>query len=127
MSIAVHAPRLTVIVSTGLSSPSEISSPKTRTRFVPVVAANRIPPSWTSVAVRMRDIERSARRGRELGRVALGLCAAGSLELLVVQPRVEPALGEQLGVGATLDDPAALVDQDLVGSQDRREAMGDRD
>jgi hypothetical protein len=45
----------------------------------------------------------------------------------VVQARVQAALRQQRGVRAPLDDPAAVVHQDLVGSQDRRQPVRDRD
>ena len=38
-----------------------------------------------------------------------------------------PPRARQLGVRAAFDDPAALVDEDPVGAQDRRQAVGDRD
>ena len=58
--------------------------------------------------------------GRPLLPVFLG-------ELLAVQPRVDPALGDQLGMRPALDDPAALVDEDPVGAQDRGQSVGDGD
>ena len=39
--------------------------------------------------------------------------------------RVEAAALQQLLVGAAVDDPAAVDDDDLVGERDRREAVGD--
>src|SRR5690349_25090804 len=85
-SIALQAPRLTTRVSTGLSSLEAWLSPYTIVRVVPVVATNRVPPSWTSVAVRLRltirprpgcsaqDLSSHRRRHRH-PRTALGTAA----------------------------------------------------
>ena len=54
------------------------------------------------------------------------LCVRGAgQELLVVQPRIQAAMGQQLVVAAALDDVAALVDEDQVGAQDRRQPVRD--
>src|SRR5881397_1716407 len=45
--------------------------------------------------------------------------------LLVVQLAVPAVFGQELGVGATLDDLAALEHEDLVGATDRRQAVRD--
>src|SRR3546814_6027378 len=46
-------------------------------------------------------------------------------ELGAVEVGVEAALAEQVGVGALLDDPAVLDDQDQVGVAHGREPVGD--
>src|SRR5262245_15866 len=48
-------------------------------------------------------------------------------KLCLEQPGVETAAREQLGVGALLDQPPTVEDQDRVGLQDRREAVGDHE
>src|SRR3989304_1875614 len=48
-----------------------------------------------------------------------------SLELLVVEPRVQAIRGEQLRVRTALHDPAAVVDEDPVCPEDRGQAVGD--
>ena len=60
---------------------------------------------------------------------ACGVTSRGRIlgELLVVEPRVDPSLGDQFGMRATLDDPATLVDEDPVGAQDRGQSVGDGD
>ena len=45
----------------------------------------------------------------------------------VDQPGVRRAAGQQLGVGAAVDDPAALEVHHLVGQRDRGLAVGDHD
>src|SRR5690242_6109360 len=47
------------------------------------------------------------------------------LELLPVQARVDAAVREQLGVGASLDDSPAVDDEDDVRRQDGGQAVGD--
>src|SRR5664280_2298569 len=64
-------------------------------------------------APRASGLDRSRLRGRH--------------ELLEVETGVEAALRQELVVGAALHDPAALVHQDLVGAEDRREPVRDRD
>src|SRR5215212_419361 len=65
-------------------------------------------------------------RRRAAGRPAVGRRQGrGAAELGPVQVGVEPAGGEQLGVGALLDDPAAVDDQDPVGVDDGRQPVGD--
>src|SRR5829696_1840665 len=49
----------------------------------------------------------------------------GAAELGAVQVGVETAGGQQVGVGALLDDPAAVDDQDPVGVDDGRQPVGD--
>src|SRR5262249_18752285 len=73
--------------------------------------------------LRARTCEPSRRlRGR-------GGDAPGRLtrELLPVEPRIEPVLLEQLGVGAALDEASLVEDEDAVGGQDRGEPVGNRD
>src|SRR6185369_7522908 len=48
-----------------------------------------------------------------------------SPELLLVESRVEAVAGQQLLVSPSLDDAALLQDQDLIGTEDRAQAMGD--
>ena len=48
-------------------------------------------------------------------------------ELGAAEVGVEPAGGDELVVGAALDDAAAVDDGDLVGGADRRQAVGDDD
>jgi hypothetical protein len=43
----------------------------------------------------------------------------------VVELGVQAAGGQQFGVGAALDDPAAVDDQDLVGVADGGQAVRD--
>src|SRR5207247_5942578 len=50
--MAEHAASAAASVSTGDSSLASVSSPKVIVRPVPVVAANRMPPSWTRTAFR---------------------------------------------------------------------------
>ena len=65
------------------------------------------------------DVERTRRRRPPVGGDGTAGRTAG------VQPRVEAACREQLGVRAPLDDLAVVHDEDLVGVADRREAVGD--
>src|SRR6185436_9275709 len=46
-------------------------------------------------------------------------------ETVVGDLAVERAAVEQLIVGAAIDEPAAVEDDDLVGERDRREPVGD--
>ena len=48
-------------------------------------------------------------------------------ELLLVKPRIQAALGEELFVGAALDDRAVLDGEDDVGAANRGKPMGDGD
>ena len=50
-----------------------------------------------------------------------------AVELLVVEPGVEAAPGQQLGVGAPLDELAVLQTEDHVGVADGGEPVGDGD
>src|SRR5689334_15608890 len=59
-----------------------------------------------------------------------GRCARGGRgdelpELLVEEGGVEAALRQESGVGAGLDQSAAVEDQDPVGGEDGGEAVGD--
>src|SRR6478735_5985032 len=125
-SIAEQAASDARMLSTGEYSLASLASPKTRDRPVPVLATNRSLPSRTTSAMRSRVIggcSLSFRHGRSCGATPRAI----GLELLPVQPSVQPAEGDQLGVRATLDDAAAVVDQDPVRAMDRREAVRDRD
>src|SRR5690606_5365703 len=53
------------------------------------------------------------------------LLQAGLQELALVEPGIEAALGHQLLVGAPLDHPALIQDQDLVGLLDGGDPVGD--
>src|SRR3990172_6279245 len=111
-SIALHAASATVTVSIGLISPWAALSPQAKVRPEPVVAANRLAPSWTSVALRMvaMGVVRPRFDGTGSGPILLrrGRHRLGgrparwgrSLELLVVEACVEAACREQFGVGA---------------------------
>ena len=80
-----------------------------------------------TIQVRCIVMQHSATTGAAPRYGQLGEVGRLGLELLVVQPRVQAAAGDQLAVRAALDDPAALEDEDPVGAQDRRQAVGDRD
>src|SRR4051794_20081556 len=69
----------------------------------------------------------SVARGSSAGSDGSRLCSGHGQELLAIQPRVQPPVGEQLVVAAALDDSAALDDDDEVGAQDRGQAVRDRD
>src|SRR5262245_25487304 len=98
-----------------------------------------MPPSWRSatdltVVIGASDAGQCDRR--RLVVVAVTLVAierrlgpAGLLdeELFAIEPGVQAAESEQLGVRARLGDPATLVDHDPVGAKDRRQAVGDGD
>src|SRR5689334_14501709 len=55
------------------------------------------------------------------------LRADGFSELALIEVVVEAMPGEELVVGALLDDAALVHDHDLVGVADRREAMRDHE
>src|SRR6202790_4867689 len=48
-------------------------------------------------------------------------------KLLPVKAFVKAAFGEELAVGALLDDPAGVDDEDAVGIEDGRQAVGNDD
>src|SRR5215204_4473437 len=101
-SIAVHTASAARTVSTGLPPWFDFRSSKAMTWPELGSATNSIPPRcsrWTDLWVGTGSVDGRGRHvlGRPLGQ-----------ELLAVQPGIEPALGQQLGVGAALDDPPAV-------------------
>src|SRR5258705_13252491 len=59
--------------------------------------------------------------------VVAGFVIASTPELQRVQPRIEPAVGDQILVRALLGDAARLDRDDAVGTLDGREAVRDHD
>src|SRR6186997_1330034 len=115
-SIAVHAASELRMLSSG-PMPSSGSSSYTNRRPLPVSASNWRPcVNVSSAVLRCTSDSRLARDGLVLRQ-----------ELLAVQPGVQTAAGEQLTMRALFHDPAAFVYEDPVGTQDRRQPVGDGD
>src|SRR3954470_10759033 len=84
---------------------------------------SRRPRSASISSASSASVARGSSRASDGGRFGSGR----GQKLLVVEPRVQSAVGEQLIVTATLDDPALLDDDDQVGAQDRRQSVGNGD
>src|SRR5688572_27817073 len=121
-SIAVQAASAASTVSTGLPPWFDLRSSKETTCPELGSATNSIPPRclrWTDLWVGIAGS--GGRGGRRFFQRPL------RQELLAIEPGVQAALGQQLGMRAALDDAPAVVDEDPVGAQDRREPVSDGD
>src|SRR5215218_10764694 len=84
------------------------------------------PPAVVEPACYGRSVGGTSGGGRGRHRAAVGRGRGrGPAELGGVQVSVQAAGPQQLGVGALLDDAAALDDQDPVGVDDGRQPVGD--
>ena len=68
--------------------------------------------------------QRHGKRGRKQP-VVIGACRCRQVVLQLVEIGIDPATGQQFGMGTTFNDPSLCHDNDLIKALDARELMGD--